>query len=409
MGLGAFQAGVANARANRMEGRQAKIDDENQARLKRQDERQRRLDIESEIDREIERDRQARLEESLTLEIQAKRDEAKRLVEASDAYDKFQAGASLIDPGDPLAVDKYSKITQAYLPAILKHDQVARKWEALDRATKQGAVFTAKKVTELATLNAIQEATRIAPDLLLDPPKKADGTTDYVAVSAALRERKREMVEDAENLRRITAEGRGAPQRPAELGPGSKAELEAVADELRSVNKAILDLRASGALTSDPDEWGRGGSSARADKLRALIDQKATLQRRLRAFDTAPGSPPAGRSQPSTANATAARPIDSPVEAAAGDGEAQPVRVGDFVVRQVRPGKPAAGGGEPWMATDAGPAAPPPGPWLSTDAPPVAADIRGAVRSPGSRVAPEGSAAIQQDVQDILSRLQRRK
>lgn len=276
MGLGAFQAGVANARADRQEARQ------------------RRLDAEAEIDREIERDRQNRIGESLQLEIAAKKDEAKRLVEATSAFEEFSAATSLIDDGDPEAPTKYSAITQQYLPKILKHDAVARKWEALDRVKKQGAAFTTKKVTESVALQAMQDAARIAPEILLDPPKKPDGGIDYAAVAERLRERQAELADQAINLRRAAVDARaeaersgaygGTTRRGEELPPGTKAELEGVADELKMVNKAM----------SEPN--------LRPDRKLELVNRKSALQRRLRSFDSrvapvqneTPGKPPVG-------------------------------------------------------------------------------------------------------------------
>lgn len=292
-GMQSVQFGMDRADRNRQRG----VDN---ARLDARDAQDR-------LDRELDRKRKDQLGESLNLELQTRRDEAARFVEASAAFDRFNAAASMLDPGNPAALDQYATVTKQYLPTILKHEGIAKKWEAMDRVFKQGQMFTVRKVADAAAIKSMEEAAQIAPEVMMNPPKLPDGTPDYASIRNIIADRRKEIEDHQVKLRRASTEARaeaeasgaygGRTAAKPQMGPGSKAELDAVADELRIVNKALLE------------------SNNNPDRKLELVNRKAALQRRLRSFDSSAQQAPEQVSQPAASS--------------------QPIKVGDFTIRQL--------------------------------------------------------------------------
>ncbi len=261
--------------------------------------RQAERDAQDRLDRELDRKRRDQLYAQFSVEVQAKRDEMARFVESSAAFDRFNAAASMLDPGNPASLDQYATVTKQYLPAILKHEGITKKWEAADRVFKQGQAFTIKKVSDAAVLQSMEEAARIAPEVMINPPKNPDGTPDFATIRNIIADRRREIEEHQVNLRRAAvdaradAEAAGAyggrtankPQK-REIGPAAKAEIAFIADELKTVNDRIIALRGV-ALPDKPKAEGE-----RHDTMLKLETRKASLLRQLRAFDRAENPEP---------------------------------------------------------------------------------------------------------------------
>lgn len=324
-GMQAVQFGVNRA------DRQAQLDIDN----RRQDER----DTQERLDREIDRKRRDKMAETLDFELQTKRDEAKRFVEASDAFEKFSAAAGILDSGDPASIDQYATVTRQYLPSILKHEGIARKWEAADRVFKQGKMFTVRKMADAAAIRAMEEAAQIAPEVMLNPPKLPDGTPDYAAIRSTIEERRQAMEDHAVKLRRASVDARvdaeaagaygGRTATKPTMGPGTKAELDAVADELREVNKRILELSGT-KLTRDPSTFLDDGSSAGADKMRDLVNRKASLQRQLRSFDRMVAPQPAQAPDPQGPAGSGPQAPKAP-DAPGKEGASRTIKIGNEV------------------------------------------------------------------------------
>lgn len=301
MGLGAQAVQFGIERADRR--KQANVENA------RQSER----DMVDRLDREVDRKRKDQLFEQFNVELAAKRDEAARYVEASGAFDRFNAAASLLDSGNPAALDQYATVTKQYLPTILKHEGVSRKWEAADRVFKQGQAFTNKKIADTSVLQSMEEAARLAPEVMINPPKLPDGTPDFASIRETIATRRQEIADQQIELRRAAVDARMEAEASGAYGgrsrdqlpPGTKVELDAVGDELRTVNKALAEPK----LTPD--------------RKLELINRKSSLQRRIRSFDNK--VEPRGRMAPGT-----------PAASSSGtENKGKTTRVGDFTVRQL--------------------------------------------------------------------------
>lgn len=289
----AFSQGWANG----ARGRSMRREDERADRRLQMDEERHRAEMANpDLDAAVQAKRKQILEGELNLELEMKRRGLENFVASDAAFNQFEAGLQQIDWGTPDAGTQYEMLTRQYLPKILRDSRVLQKWEALDRVTKQGRAFANRKSLEAMTLSAMEEAAQLAPDLALDPPKNPDGTINLTEFGERLRERRKESYEQDFNLRRASAARTAKPS----MGPGAKAELDAVADELRDINRRLLEPK----LTPD-------------QKL-PLVNRKATLLRQLRAFDhrfeepsgdpSAPGDDtPAGNAAPTAPTAPARR------------------------------------------------------------------------------------------------------
>lgn len=250
------------------------------------------------------------LASEIDMDLEMKRDAMKRMSEAEAAFGKFTAGADLIDWGSPDAPTQYEALTRQYLPGILRHDQIAKKWEALDGVAKKSQAFTAHKIMEQGLMKALTEAAQVAPDVLLAPPTRADGTPDFEAIRNTVRERQKEIDQQAVELRKV---GR-APQR-ATISNSQKMEMELIRDELKDVNKSILEMDASG----------RGNPDARLQ----LQNRKSSLMKQLRRFDAMEA--PAASDGPGTSDA----PEETRIEEAPGQtqrGNPRQFRQGRFKI-----------------------------------------------------------------------------
>lgn len=262
-----FQMGASmrdRQRENARADRRMAIDDAENTRAQGRYDREM---AEDDLDAAVRAKKREKLAADIDLDLEMRRDELKRMSEADDAFSKFTAGADLIDWGTPEAPTQYEALTRQYLPGILKHEKVAKKWEALDGVAKKSQAFTANKLMEAGLMRALTEAAQVAPDVLLAPPTRPDGKPDFEAIRNVVRERQKEIDDQALELRRA---GR-APAKPAGMSQSQRMELDLIRDELKDVNKSILEM----------DAGGRGNPDARLQ----LQNRKASLMRQLRRFD----------------------------------------------------------------------------------------------------------------------------
>lgn len=257
----AFSQGWANGARRR----EAKADNERQDRRLQMDEESHDAAMQDrELDAAVNQKRRENTESELNLQAEILRGSMERFSKADTAFSNFDVGVKQIDWGAPDAATKYEMLTRQYLPDIVQDQNILKKWETLNRVNSQSRAFVTQKTLEQMTQAAMEEAANIAPELALDPPKKEDGSLDLEAFSEALKAARKQRFEDSVTLREVS--GRRAPAKPT-LGPGAKAELGAVEDELRDVNKRLNEPKI------DPDS-----------KLR-LVNRKSSLLKQLRAFD----------------------------------------------------------------------------------------------------------------------------
>lgn len=249
-----------------------------------------------EADSAIDSKRKGMLAAQMELEQREKLDDFKRFGEADSAFNKYNAAVGLIDWGSPDSGKQYESVLQQYAPEIQKHDKVAKKFDAIDRVTKANQYFTTKRVLEQAEVTSMREAAELMPELLLDPPRKPDGTPDKVAIADKLRQYKQDQMENALELRRASIDARGEwggyDQKP-KLSEAARAELQATKQELVEIDKTLANPR----MAENPDA-----------KLK-LLNRKSSVLKRIRAFDDgqqAPAAQPGRMQKPPDAAAQSA-------------------------------------------------------------------------------------------------------
>lgn len=241
---------------------------------------------------EIELRRRKAVAENLEADIQIRKAEAANYVEAEKAFELYTGALEQIDWGSPDAAKSYATVTRQYLPTVLKHEATARKWNALDQVTKRGQAFTLQKVDEANIIAAVQEA---ASEGIIDIPRDAaTGAPDRAALQELIDMRRREKYDQAIRLR-ATPYGRSSTGKPAQLGPGSGAILEALTGQLRDMDKEIATIRARVAAR------GEKGLVENQKALSEMQRRRESLVRAIESYDSkvAP-QPSAPESQPIT-------------------------------------------------------------------------------------------------------------
>lgn len=221
-----------------------------------------------ELDRVAERKRMELLARQMEADLAAKKEDAARYVEAEAAMSKFGSSVASIDWSSPNARREYEQAVRLHLPTIQRHENVLKKWETFHNTTRQNQAFTDSKLVEMqmddlrrAALDAGVGVDGVAVDMEV----KAGRITPSEGI-ARLRElvtaKEKEMFERDLTLRKASRRS-STPK----LMPGEQAELESVASELEAVNKELASPKLS------------------TDQRSMLVGRKASLQRRLRAFD----------------------------------------------------------------------------------------------------------------------------
>ena len=257
----AFLAGMAHGAGavSRGMGRkqQRRAEDLERQRVAIEERRQ----TQAELDGVIERRRQAMAAEDLDFVQQQKKDEMKRYMQAEGAWKKFQAAVQTIEWGQPTAPQQYQEMSQSYLPEILYHEGVHKKYEAFDKVTQQNARFQAAKMAQQSVTAAMHEAGQIAPELMLNPPKTPEGEIDYTAVKAGLEEARKKKFEEGMKWRqaygsraRTSAGSRG---RVPVLGDADKAMLASELKLLGDVRARLMEIDDKGTRTTQADRYGR--------------------------------------------------------------------------------------------------------------------------------------------------------
>ena len=234
------------------------------------DERQQR---DRELDAVIDRRHKAAMAEDLEMQNRLRKDQVTHFIEAESSWTKFEQAEKAIDWSNPDAPRQYEMISASYLPGILKDERVTKKWDAYDKAIKDSMRFTATKTTEAATAAAMSAAARIAPDLLLDPPKKPDGSFDATTFATKLREREDELAKQAERLRAI-GPSRAATRTGSRRLVLSDTDKQLLAGETRmleEVRKRLLEM----------DDNAKTGRAKNPDRYLRLQNEERRIQRRI--------------------------------------------------------------------------------------------------------------------------------
>ncbi len=218
----------------------------NIARGKREDRHRQQIDErrlyqaeqDSELDREFRRKQMLRME----VEHEANKADAARLLESEVAFNKFGEVTSSIDWSTPDAAKQYQQAVNLHLPTMLKHEGTLRKFEALNRATVDGARYTDAKQTELQMLDLQKQlgARGLGPEgiTLFDDVKAGKlSKGDALARARELMDAyDTKIAENEERLRRISNPDRAPNYQAATLPTESSKlkRLESLREDLRT-------------------------------------------------------------------------------------------------------------------------------------------------------------------------------
>jgi len=294
----AFIVGTQQGMQAAQEGRRAVLD-ERQAVLQEKEARER------ELDRQVDRRHKTLLADDLEIEGRIRKDQATRYIEAEGNWAKFEEAVKTIDWSNPEAPKQYEAISASYMPGMFKHESVTRKFNGYDKAVKDSMKYSAVKMVETAGASALNEAARIAPELVANLPKNPDGSVNWIAFSDALEAKRTKLRVEAEQhaakLRQITADAytaragqtrratqQTAPKAPT-LGDAEKGMLAGELKLLAEVRSRLLEI----------DE--KGQRAAQADRYLRLQNEERRIRKRigaLRATATAAGDTPTPEAEP---------------------------------------------------------------------------------------------------------------
>ena len=285
--------------------RQKELDKEDAVRQAARDRRQGTIEEREdkrfaweELEHRASQKRREQMQSEMDMQLRQKRDEAARLMEAEKAFDQWDTGMNQIDWGSADADTSREMLTKQYLPTILKHPSITRKYEAMSDAISRTKAVTNRELQKIWQEKALGEVTQFAPEVLIDPPLKADGTPDIQAIKTLVETARKARADHEKSLREISARGAARSSLPRTLGPGSKAELDSKAAELKTLNEMLLKWDLSGMKQRKPDQY------------RNLIDRRIKLRNEIRKFDEMSENEPGGLAPPSSIPDSSVDPND---------------------------------------------------------------------------------------------------